>query len=266
MLQQLRQRTILGPFTIAESDGEIRFKTTSGVKPSEEQLLLKSEVERVNAQLKLLFSESEPIFKQYNGSLIGLARVGLTGANAQPGVATRALKSLKDEVLLREGARVKNAYMKALGIAAIWSGAAGIFVWVCSTAIERDSGSLQPDFVAAAKMLTKFAPLWIGCMCGVWLSFGTRKAILSFEDLTNIEDDLLQPSLRVIYAGLLTLVLGAFFLLQVVTVSVGQVSTALVGSDNYLATLMLGALCGISERVLASKVVKQAESFLNFKQ
>ena len=61
------------------------------------------------------------------------------------------------------------------------------------------------------------------------------------------------------------MIIGVLFYLHVVTVSVGAVSTELLTEAHPLIALMLGALCGISEQGLGTKVVKQAETFLNFK-
>lgn len=268
MLQQFKYRTVLGAFNIVEEGRKITFTTNFGIKPSEDQLVLKSAVEKFSSQLDQLFptnnGESPPVHAQYHGALAGLARVGLTGSQPQVNVAARALESLKDELLLHEGPRVKNSYMQKLGVAAGWSAFGSLCIWVMSLIVEAFASG-YPPVVETTKFLRTFAPLWLGSMVGTWLSFGARKAVLRFDELAKLEDDLLQPAMRVLYVGLLTMIIGVLFYLHVVTVSVGAVSTELLTEAHPLIALMLGALCGISEQGLANKVVKQAETFLNFK-
>ena len=97
MLQQFKYRTVLGAFNIVEEGRKITFTTNFGIKPSEDQLVLKSAVEKFSSQLDQLFptnnGESPPVHAQYHGALAGLARVGLTGSQPQVNVAARALES-----------------------------------------------------------------------------------------------------------------------------------------------------------------------------
>jgi hypothetical protein len=55
-------------------------------------------------------------------------------------------------------------------------------------------------------------------MAGVRLSFGARKTSIRFEDLHILEEDRLEPLVRLVFAGLLTLVLALLFSTQAVTI------------------------------------------------
>jgi hypothetical protein len=115
-----------------------------------------------------------------------------------------------------------------------------------------------------ATPLSCFALLWLGCMAGVWLSFGYRKTLFQFDDLIVIEADRLEPTVRLVFAGLMTLLIGAFFYKKAITIVVGEVSTAQIADDPMIA-LILGAVCGFSELVLGTKVAQRAGAFLDWK-
>jgi hypothetical protein len=75
-------------------------------------------------------------------------------------------------------------------------------------------------------ILAGFFALWSGCMAGVWLSFGARKATFKFEDLHIPEQDRLAPVIRLFFVGLLTIILGFAFSVGAVAVNIG------VGSEE----------------------------------
>jgi hypothetical protein len=101
-------------------------------------------------------------------------------------------------------------------------------------------------------------------MAGVWLSFGHRKTVFQFDDLIVLEADHLEPKIRLIFAGLMTLLIGLFFFKKAITIEVGGVNTSQLGSDPIIA-LMLGAILGFSELVLGTKVAQRAAAFLDWK-
>ena len=142
----------------------------------ESQLELRDEVDKTLTTLRLLFADDKERFEEYFRSLLALAQLGLVGDSANPKLAMRALASLKNEVLAREGARVKNQYMKKLGFASLVLG-------VPTLLIASIVSSCFPDY----GQLSGFLYLWGSCMAGVWLSFGARKVILSFDELAILE-------------------------------------------------------------------------------
>jgi len=183
--------------------------------------------------------------------LLNLARVGLVGEHASPELAARALESLKSDITASEAGRVKNRYMKQLGIRALISSAALALV-----------GALLCIWTAT-RPVACIAFVLAGCMAGVWLSFGARKAVLRFEDLHIPEEDRLEPVIRLVFAGLLTLVIALLFSLKAIVVTMGATSTDQITSDVRLAVLV-GMLCGFSEQVLSTRVAKQAGVLLDF--
>src|SRR5262249_35138483 len=118
-----------------------------------------------------------------------------------PGSQTPYLKASKDEFVSREGDRVKNRYVAALGFRALLIGgsfmAAYILIrWLADKGLLYDYRSF---FVMAAA----------SCV-GTWLSFSLRRAVLGFADLASLEEDRLNPTGRLFFVIGLTSVIGIF--------------------------------------------------------
>jgi hypothetical protein len=231
---------------------QIHFQTKAELQAPEDQIVLKSEVEQTLVVLQMLFPEGNKRYFDYFNPLLSLAQCGLVGDYAQPEVARRALSELKKEVVAREGGKVKNRYLKSLGqVALISAGGAcilGTVLWL----------------IHAEMVLVSFCMMWLGSMAGVWLSFGARKTQLSFDELAVPETDRLEPLVRLIFAGLFTLLFGLLFVKGLVVVSIGSVKSSQMAEDPALA-ILVGALCGFSELALASKFATQATKLLDFK-
>jgi len=238
-----------------QDPSDIHFETLadSGAGPvPQEQLELKEEVERALSVVHAIFPAADGRFHTYYRQLLSLAQAGLVGEYADPTVAKQALVTFKGDVTAREGGRIKNKYMKLLGLRALLVGAPALVAALLWRYIDPQ------DVVAANALL-----LWVGCAAGVWLSFGARKTTLTFEDLQIPDEDRLEPIVRLFFAGLLTMIIGLSFSLGAVAISVGAVSTSQV-NDDYRVALLIGLLCGFSERILSTKVASLASSFLEF--
>jgi hypothetical protein len=242
----------------AEEPRDIRFEIAAGKgPPSKEQVALKADIESVLTVLRLLFSDKNE-FETYFRPLLSLAQAGLVGDHAQPEVAAGALTALKNEIVAREGGKVKNRYMKTLGLRALYLGGSVLIVAIALYAIPRLRGWMPgADFI----VFNNFLFLWSGCMAGVWSSFGVRKTLLRLEDLPILEEDRLEPKIRLIFAGLLTMMVGLFFSLKVVTINLGPITTDQINTNVKLA-LLIGLLGGFSEKALSSAVAKQASRLL----
>ena len=239
-----------------DDESEILFQLAPGVEEKgvpEDQLALKAEVEAALVTLKLLFEDDQRTLEHYFQQLLSLAQVGLVGAAAQPAAAKRTLQSLKEEVVSREGGKVKNKYMILLGAHAAGWALVGLLVYA------GYSMSGNPD-----SLIANLALLWVGCMVGVWISYGYRKTTLGFADLAIPEADRLYPSVRLVFAGLLSLFVGFAFYKKVLILNIGDISSQSIASDPIVA-LIIGTMCGVSELALPSKVVKQAMDALNIK-
>lgn len=220
----------------------------------EEQMKLRDDVDNAQTTIRMLFSKEPEKFEEYFKSLLSLAQLGLVGGSANPSLAMRALASLKHEILAREGGRIKNQYMRELGKTSLLFGLPVLFIAVLVTQYAPNYSTLK-----------SFLYLWVGSMAGVWLSFGSRKIELKFEELNVLEKDRLNPSIRLIFAGLLTIVIGLLISTKAVVFELGGLSTNSF-LENIQVPLLIGIFCGISEQVLSNKVAQHASEFLGSKQ
>jgi putative flippase GtrA len=214
-----------------------------------DQLALRDDIDAVLATLKAAFETDGRRFAHYFKPLLSLAQAGLVGEDAQPEVGKRALAALRKEIVAKEAGKIKNRYMRRLGVVALWY------------ALPALAAGVVLRWLAPATWLIPYLSLWIGAMVGAWLSFAIRKQTFSFEDIAQPEKDLLEPGLRLMVTGAMTLILGLAFSLGMLQISIGGVSTADIATKNEVA-LLVGMLCGISEQALPATLNDQANKLL----
>jgi hypothetical protein len=230
--------------------------TTDG-DPPEEQAKLVTDLDRALRVLRAVFDGRELEYKRYFVPLLTLSQGGLVGPRAQPEIARRALIELKQEVLEREAGRFKNQYMLRLGAAAIWFAGPSLALALASRSASTFPALNSPHGVVTAAAFSHLCFLLAGCAAGVWISFGARKASLTFEDLSVPEADYLRPLTRLALTELLTVALALLFQTRVIEVNLGAISTADVFSQPIVA-LLVGILAGFSEQVLSKQLATQA--------
>ncbi len=243
-------------FRDTENPNDIHFQQielAEGEVIPEDQLKLRDDVDNAQTTIRMLFLNEPKKFEEYFKSLLSLAQLGLVGNSANPSLATRALSSLKHEILAREGGRIKNQYMRELGKASLLFGLPVLFLAI-----------LIHQYANEMVTLRSFLFLWVGSMAGVWLSFGSRKIELKFEELNILEKDRLSPSIRLIFAGLLTIVVGLLVSTKAVILELGGLSTESF-LENIQIPLLIGIFCGLSEQALSTKVAQHASDFLGGK-
>lgn len=236
-----------------------------------EQLKLKAEIDGVLSTLDVIFpqekseaSEDPRIppksmtfaqrrFQEYQIRILGFAQIGLQ-TPADPDSARQVLETLQADVLLREGPRVKNGYIIKLGYAAL------------TIAVVAATGYLiirrQQDFSILMTAYRNGLPLWVGTMIGAWLSFGIRRPKIVFKDLGALEEDMLEPAVRLIFTGLIATTIFFIFVCQMVTVKVGGLSSADIMNHGSSAFL-IGMLLGVSEQALPGALTRRASQFVS---
>lgn len=188
---------------------------------------------------------------EYMAALVSLTQVGLMNVNStQAPFATLALKGLQAEFVDREAAAIKNAYIERLGI---WCAAIALF------GLFGFFGSQFTDHDGVIFRFRRFFLLVVGAAIGTWLSFSLRRVVLKFEDLAALEDDRLSPRVRVFFVMFLTIVVGLLFWTKAITIELGSFSSDFRLNGAY--AVLVGALCGIAERSLATTVMKRADDF-----
>ncbi len=227
----------------------------------DDQLALKNDLEAAEAALKVLYPDPEKRVPRFR-ELLSLAQVGLQG-NAQPKVAASALANLKQSILTIEGSLRKSRYFKELGELAAWY---ALPAFVLAAALKYGRPQWLPFLVsselrALGPLTIALALLFAGAMIGAWLSYGLRTVTLTFDELTAPEEDRLEPRVRLLFVGVLTLVVGLALYLGVLEISLGKISSHDLVHRDALA-LLIGVLLGASERALTGQVTKLVGSLL----
>lgn len=233
--------------------------TSEGNPPTDQQRLL-MDISNAISVLQRIYSVDSNSFKKTFDQIFYLSKVGLEGPNAQPGMASAALKQLKKEVVDQEAGKVKNDYLRLLGKRAAWLGVLPVFFGTLMHFINQNGNVARYiDLPRTANILI----LWGGTMLGVWLSFAITKVTLDFEDLVILEKDRLEPFLRLLFTGGLAVVFGLLFMKKALVIELGNLSSESVGRDHIVAFLM-GVILGLNERIIGR--VLQRRSGAGFQQ
>lgn len=228
-----------------------------------EQKTLRIEVEKTLIALRTIFKDDTKSFKEYFDQLYLLSTAGLSGDPATPILASEGLASLKNDILIKEGGKIKNKYLRSLGKPVIAAVGLLSLLSIVSANIPAllETANYFDFFKTNYLVWANFFVMLTGTMAGIWVSFGARKVEIKFDELAIIEEDRLEPVLRIVFVGILATFIGLLFSTEAVQVTVGTVSSKLINHDSRVA-LLLGFILGFSEKMLALKVSEQASKFL----
>lgn len=202
------------------------------------------------AQAQALRSRFDEAFTK----LLYLARLGLNGKEPAVAEARAALLMLHAETLDQEGGRIKNDYMRRLGVCALVLALPLAALFVLFEAVP----GLAIDLVQRNRTLLL---VFASCAIGAWASFASRKVVLNFQDLANLEDDRLNPWMRLAFTNAMTGFLTLVLVTGMAAVSVGSFDSAdLLGSPA--TALLIGSLAGLAEKALPSAMLQRAQSLL----
>lgn len=247
---------VVAPRTGEDGTPDIDFQLLKPNPPAA-QRELKNEAERALRIINALYHRTADTRKREEAvaKLTALCQVGLVGKEASPSVARDALRALESDIVEREAGPIKNHYMRKLGL---WAGgfalASGAAYFFC------DHFPSVP-FEQIYRYRTMFL-LWSGAMVGSWASFASRKIILQFSDLVALEEDRIEPPLRLLFAGILTVILALSFATGVADVTIGDFQASAAMQSGAIAFL-LGAFAGLAEKILPSTVMSHATNLLS---
>ena len=234
--------------------------------PPKDQSALQIEIAKVLRACRRLYLDASPPrpvkFQIYYTRLFRLAQLGLQGDTPQPEVAATALATVAADLIDDEGAAIKNGYLIKLGRYACLYSALPLALYAVLHVLPKkwtDAG--QERLKVDLGLLSCFLMLWIGCFAGVWLSYGIRKTQFSLADLTNSDQDRLAPHIRLLFAGLLTMLIGILIAFGLIDLSIGTVSLSDMTKWPLLA-FMVGAFCGISELSLPVSISNRASTII----
>jgi hypothetical protein len=237
---------IVNEITLPDGKRDISFKVNSATVP-QEQRRLRNEVDRTLSALQVLFPvDGDQRFNSAFDKLLSLAQLGLVGDRRNPEIARDALKSLQAEIFDRESTRITNLYLRSFFLKSLIFCTPSIIVFLSSFWL-----SLQPWVV-------NIFLVWMACMFGTWVSIASRKFDLDFYGLVGIEESGIEPTVRLLFSGLVTLVLVLMLSGGLADLSLGQFHAA-SWEKSPVNALLLGAIAGIAERVLPKTVIARAE-------
>ncbi|MEA3035112.1 MAG: hypothetical protein QOH04_871 [Sphingomonadales bacterium] len=216
----------------------------SGAPPNVQAL--KADVERTLSSLRLLYpvETAQAKFDQAFVQLLSLADLGLCGRKPAVSEAAAALDSLKTDIVNREAGRIKNRYMLQLGAWAVLFGILSAMLFF----IFEQWPNLPSDEVYRYRHVFL---VWSGCMAGAWASFAGRKVTLGFFDLSNLEEDRIDPALRLLFTAVLTTFLVLMVTSGFANIIIGGFDASHLLSSGSVA-LLIGAFAGLSEKGAAS--------------
>ena len=230
---------------------------------------VKDGVEAVLRALQQLYlgnsasSDDRQKFRSYYVRLFSLAQLGCEGDNAQPEIAVAALGVVTSDLIGDEAGKVKSQHLKRLGRLGLTFSVPFLILYVLLRAAGRgllfangfDTLGIQP------LVLANFMLLWVGCFLGVWLSYLIRTQKFTLADLTQTDDDALQPAVRLIFAGCLTMMLGIILVYPFLEISIGDIPVTRIG-DAPMMAFLVGTFCGVSELALPALIGKRAADFI----
>ncbi len=243
------------PRTGEDGSPDINFRLLKR-DPPQEQRNLKEAVERALVVVKALYHQPADDQKRREAvaKLVALSQVGLVGSNASPKVAFDALRALKDEIVEREAGPIKNRYMRKLGKWSTIFGSLSFLFYIMYNHV--------PSFpFGEISRYRNFFLVWTGCMAGAWASFASRKVRLTFSDLVALEEDRIEPQLRLIFTGVLTIILAFVFTTGAADIHIGDFRTSNILNSGSVALLM-GAFAGLAEKTLPSTVLSRANNVI----
>jgi hypothetical protein len=185
--------------------------------------------------------------------LHGIATIGLE--LEFPELAKLTLAELRNEFFVLEAGRLKNMYVRRLGV---WAGAAALLLLAGYMYLHpRQAG--WPWFYEHRSFLLAAC----GAAIGTWTSFSVRQVNFTFEDLVMVEENALDPPIRIMFVIVLTMAACLLFWTGAINLEVGSLKTQpehfkLAGS----VALLIGLFCGLSERALATAIAGRAAAFV----
>ncbi len=113
---------------------DVEMSVRPGMAPPESYTKLQLDIEHSLSTLRVIYSkpgdEKSPRFAEYLARLRNIARASL--GQDQVLLGALALDTFKAEVVMREGSRIKNDYVKELGLYAVLFGGVAVALFVAS--------------------------------------------------------------------------------------------------------------------------------------
>jgi hypothetical protein len=168
-------------------------------------------LDKTAAVLRARFQHRAPDrFTEYFDRLLMLAQVafppeGIENQSLEVKAASQALEEFKAEIVQTEGSQVIHEHLKELRDAAtkaaLMIALIAILVQTLIYYVHEHQPSWFPVLLGGITWdkgfsILHFGTLLVGSMWGIWISLSLRSTNITFEQLQNIEADLVRPWIR----------------------------------------------------------------------
>lgn len=202
---------------------------------------------------KLAPRRARLVHKEFIEKLHGVAWIGLELNFTE--LAKLTLAELCNEFFVLEAGRIKNIYVRNLGL---WAGLFALAFLTAYLFVEINHpnwawGQSHKTFLLAA----------CGASIGTWASFSVRQVQFTFDDLVMLDEHALDPPLRVAFVVALTLITCLLFWTGAVNIEIGNLKTQQGSFQNSGSiAFLIGMFAGLSERALATAISGRAAAFV----
>lgn len=228
-----------------DKPSDIAFTPVGTEKIHKDFLSFKSDVEVFLLTINALYAKNSSSWSLYFEQLFNLAKLGLAGSKEDLIIARSSFEQLKSDVLIRSWSKIRDKMLIRYGIAVV-----GFCVLL----------ELSRQFVLSID----FAP-YVFCIYGSllssWVSLAIRVKEISFEDISHQLSDFGSPIMRCVFVLLLTLICLSLFTSEVIALKIGGLTTEDL-TNNMSKYFALGALFGLSEKYLASKMNEKSKNYI----
>lgn len=241
-----------------KSDLIFEIKPDLDVEIPDDQQNLVIDIGNTLATITLLYKPKTLEFIKAFEQLFYIAKTGLESDRAQPSLASKALTQFKKEIVDRESGKKKNEYLKQLGIRAL-IGCIPLLI-IGSLINYLSCKNVHCDCILS-NYIANLLILVSGTMVGVWLSFAITRTYIGFDDLAIIEKDRLEPTLRLLFTGVLSIIFGLLFVKNSIEIKLGDLSSHDIINDPVTAFL-IGTILGLNEKIIGSTLTKKTADII----
>lgn len=246
---------IVYPNPDEDFDIKCDLKSKDITVPDDQQNLY-VEIEYVCTIIKSLHNTHDSIKRKYFNKLLSLSRAGLVGieGNCETTLAFKSLKQLKEEMIINEGQRIKNEYMKLLGKRILILTISILIGYLIFISIFNLNNIIS-------NYLAMYSITFVCSLIGTWISFGARNLSISFKQLSVIEDDMMNQWIRLLYIGICSVILITFLTTDIIKINIGTISSSNI-KESFEIQASIGFICGLIESKLGLNIYKKVENII----
>jgi hypothetical protein len=226
-----------------------------------EQEEARQQLENMCKVLRIVFFDAhKKLFDEQFGRLLTIAQGVFTpnGFRLEP---LNDLSHIKEEIFRTAGAAVKAKYLWRMARTCL-TAASIIFVSaallhfldryvVAQGWFDGDSSGLRVSVFNTGCLLAT-------AMVGLFFASCVRNMEITFETLILPDADLAAPWIRVVFFGIAIFIMALLFQAKVLTVAIGNVSTASI-ADSPVVAIVVGLLLGVAERAVPKEAIRWSE-------